>query len=290
MSCCLDGPGAGVPIPTDALFYWFSSRRRIGSSPCCRSSRPELAGYRFSAPVLKQREYRLDGLFLPPEDRPDLPALILEAQMRADEGFLLRLYAESARWLQQHNGIRHWRVVVLCPQRDLGFGDPVPVEEFLERRVRWIELDPSRQPSDAPLLQRALVLLMEPEGRIASTVGELCGQAEGAALLEVITAIVMTRFKGRSVEDLCAMTGLSLEDFRQSVVYREIYGTGEAKGRAEGEAEVVLRQLKRRCGDLSTAQKATIRALPLERLEVLADALLDFGGAEDLRAWLAKPG
>ena len=141
-----------------------------------------------------------------------------------------------------------------------------------------------------PLLQRALGLLMEPEGRIASTVGELCGQAEGAALLEVITAIVVTRFKGRSVEYLCAMTGLSLEDFRQSVVYREIYGTGEAKGRAEGEAEVVLRQLKRRCGDLSTAQKATIRALPLERLEVLADALLDFGGAEDLRAWLAKPG
>jgi predicted transposase YdaD len=78
------------------------------------------------------------------------------------------------------------------------------------------------------------------------------------------------------------------------VLYREIYGTGEAegraKGRAEGEAEVVLRQLRRRCGDLSTVQEATIRALPLERLEALADALLDFGGAEDPRAWLAKHG
>jgi hypothetical protein len=189
-----------------------------------------------------------------------------------------------------------------CPRRDLGFGDPVPVEEFLERRVRWIELDPSRQPSDASLLQRALGLLLVPEGRIASTVGELCGQAEGAVLLEVITAIVVTRFKGRSVEDLCAMTGLSLEDFRQSVVYREIYGTGEAdgiaqglaegrvEGRAEGEAEVVLRQLRRRCGEISPSQEAAIRALPAERLEALAEALLDFGGADDLRAWLAFHG
>jgi hypothetical protein len=59
------------------------------------------AGYRFSAPVLKEREYRLDGLFLPPPQLPELPAVILEAQMAADPGFLRRLYAESARWLQQ---------------------------------------------------------------------------------------------------------------------------------------------------------------------------------------------
>ena len=49
----------------------------------------------FSAPVLKEREYRLDGLFLPPADQPELPTLILEAQMAADPDFLLRLNAET---------------------------------------------------------------------------------------------------------------------------------------------------------------------------------------------------
>jgi hypothetical protein len=171
---------------------------------------------------------------------------------------------------------------MLCPRRDLGFGDPAPVEEFLERRVRWIELEPSRQPPDAPALQRALWLLLEPEGRIAERVAELWRAPEGEGWQDLIAAIVGIRFKGRSIEELCAMTGLSLEDFRQSVLYREIYGTGEA--------ELVLRLLRRRCGDLSAAQEATIRALPLERLEALADALLDFSGAEDLRAWLAKHG
>ncbi|MFM7547344.1 MAG: DUF2887 domain-containing protein [Cyanobacteriota bacterium] len=61
----------------------------------------DAGGYRFSAPVLKEREHRLDGLFLPPAHRLDLPAVILEAQIAGDPGFLRRLYAESARLLQQ---------------------------------------------------------------------------------------------------------------------------------------------------------------------------------------------
>ena len=51
--------------------------------------------------------------------------------------------------------------------------------------------------------------------------------------------------------------------------------------------KVTLRLLARRCGPLSEATIACIQALPLERLEALADALLDFRGAADLTAWLA---
>jgi len=35
--------------------------------------------------------------------------------MAADGGFLRRLYAETARLVQQEPTIHHWRVVVLCP-------------------------------------------------------------------------------------------------------------------------------------------------------------------------------
>ncbi len=48
-----------------------------------------------------------------------------------------------------------------------------------------------------------------------------------------------------------------------------------------------LRHLTRRCGPLSEATTAQIQALPLEQLEALADALLDFQGPADLAAWLA---
>jgi hypothetical protein len=50
---------------------------------------------------------------------------------------------------------------------------------------------------------------------------------------------------------------------------------------------VTLRQLNRRCGPLTDATTARIQALPLEQLEALAEALLDFTGPADLAAWLA---
>jgi hypothetical protein len=50
---------------------------------------------------------------------------------------------------------------------------------------------------------------------------------------------------------------------------------------------MALRLLRRRCGQLNPRQEARIRALPLEQLETLAEALLDFEGPSDLDAWLA---
>jgi predicted transposase YdaD len=63
---------------------------------------------------------------------------------------------------------------------------------------------------------------------------------------------------------------------------------GVARGRALGEASVTLRLLNRRCGPLSKATTARIQALPLEQLEHLAEALLDFSGPTDLAAWLEE--
>jgi hypothetical protein len=63
---------------------------------------------------------------------------------------------------------------------------------------------------------------------------------------------------------------------------------GEARGEARGEAKVTLRQLNRRCGPLTDASTTRIQALPLEQLEALAEALLDFSSPADLAAWLAE--
>ena len=70
------------------------------------------------------------------------------------------------------------------------------------------------------------------------------------------------------------MGGITLEDFTQSVAYKEIFGLGEARGIAEGKAEgkaegeawgeakVTLRLLQRRCGSLSPGQEATFGPCP----------------------------
>jgi predicted transposase YdaD len=185
-------------------------------------------------------------------------------------------------------------VVVLCPSRHLHFGDPAPVAEFVEQRVRWIELLSAAANPTAPALVQALALLLQSEQELPATTSALrarvAGSSQAAEIDDVIAAILVSRFNGRSIQELCAMGGITLEDFTQSVAYREIFGRGEARGVAlgqvQGEAKVTLRQLGRRCGPLSAEQESRIRRLPLERLEALAEALLDFEGMTDLNAWL----
>jgi predicted transposase/invertase (TIGR01784 family) len=61
---------------------------------------------------------------------------------------------------------------------------------------------------------------------------------------------------------------------------------GRQEGWQEQAAKNVLRLLHRRLGILPATQQDFIRGLPLERLEALLDALLDFTTAADLDNWL----
>ena len=291
-------------VASDKLFYWLFQQHAERLQPLVAGLLPRMEGYVFSAPVLKEREYRLDGLFLPPAGQTELPALILEAQMAADPGFLLRLNAETARLLQQQDRqgrpIRHWQVVVICPSRELNFGDPTPVREFVERRVVWIELAPERLPLTAPPLQRALSMLLLPEDQLPACSERIRSEAAatslGAEIDDVIAAILVSRFSGRTVPEICAMGGITVDDFTSSVAYREIFGHGEQKGRQEGRQEgrqteasaISLRLLAHRFGALTASQQTRIQALPLSALEALSVALLDFQGPEDLNAWLSR--
>ncbi len=88
-----------------------------------------------------------------------------------------------------------------------------------------------------------------------------------------------------------------------SVTYQAAVAEYTRRGRLEGERQgekrglnqglqqeaqsLVLRLLPRRCGQLSHEQELSVRALPLEKLEALAEALLDFDGPEALDAWLS---
>jgi predicted transposase YdaD len=127
-----------------------------------------------------------------------------------------------------------------------------------------------------------------PEQQLPASSAAIRRQAAATPLAaeidDVIAAILLSRFNDRSITDVCAMGGITLDDFTRSVAYREIFGLGQ---QAEA-ASMILSQLQRRCGPHSPAQQTQIQALPLAELEALAEALLDFRGAADLTAWLSQ--
>jgi predicted transposase YdaD len=77
---------------------------------------------------------------------------------------------------------------------------------------------------------------------------------------------------------------------RLSALYIEKIQEAQQVGRREGRTEegqaLILRLLTRRVGNVPMEAESRVKALPLERLEDLGEALLDFTQIGDLLAWL----
>lgn len=73
------------------------------------------------------------------------------------------------------------------------------------------------------------------------------------------------------------MLGLSLQQTR---FYQD--------AKAEGERLLVLRQLRRKVGEIPEAMQGEIEALSISQIEALGEALLDFAILPDLETWLAE--
>ena len=61
---------------------------------------------------------------------------------------------------------------------------------------------------------------------------------------------------------------------------------GEERGQTKGGALVFLGQIARICGAMPEDLEQRLYRLPLEGLQKLGEALLDFRSLDDLRAWL----
>jgi predicted transposase YdaD len=93
-----------------------------------------------------------------------------------------------------------------------------------------------------------------------------------------VERIVVYKFPQKSREEIEAMFELS--DLKQTRVYQEAF--------AEGEVKLVLRLLNRRIGTIPQNLVTQIQELPVEQIESLGEALLDFQSLSDLVSWLER--
>jgi predicted transposase YdaD len=259
--------------------------------------------------ALKKVTHHPDGVLWPrqhPGGSEQRPVVILEVQMHPDRRFHRRLAAETFRFLQQHEEVKHLQVLVLLARQRLALGSSQPplLRRFLERDVTWVDLQAlARRPDLDPQLA-LLTLPVQKEPDLGP-----CSQrilALRPDLMELILPILSERFQGLSTSQIMATLGISKDFWRHTRAFQDILEEGRQEGvelgRQEGveqgleqgleegrrrEARVLaLRLLERRCGPLSATTSGRIEALSLAQLEELALASLDFRSAEDLQAWL----
>jgi predicted transposase YdaD len=251
--------------------------------------------YRFEALEIKELSHRLDGVLWPSQTTgcaetgsPEFPVVLLEVQMHPDPGFHHRLAAQTYRFLQQHPRVEHWAVVVITPHSRLSLGPTQALQQFLQQ-VAWLNLEElSRRTPLDPLLN-LLTLPIRPERELAASSQQIL--ASRPDLDAVVLPMLMQRFPELSREEIMVIAGIPLDELRHTRAAQEWLAEGRQEGRQEGRrdeaAAMTLRLLNRRCGPLNEATTAQIQALPVDQLEALADALLDFQGSADLTTWLA---
>ena len=248
--------------------------------------------YRFEALEIKELSHRLDGVLWPRETTgcaetgsPEFPVVLLEVQMHPDPGFHHRLAAQTYRFLQQQPQVEHWTVLVITPHSRLRLGPTQALQVFLDQQVVWLNLEElSHRPQLDPLLN-LLTLPVRPESELAATSQQIL--ASRPDLDTVVLPMLVQRFPELTEEQIMVIAGIPREEIRHTRAVQDWLAEGRQEGEAREAAKMALRQLNRRCGPLTGATTAEIQALPVEKLEALADALLDFQGPADLAAWLA---
>jgi predicted transposase YdaD len=261
--------------------------------------------YRFSALELKELSHRLDGVLWPRESTgcagigsSEFPVVLLEVQMHPDPGFHHRLAAQTYRFLQQHPQVEHWAVLVITPHSRLNLGPTTALRMFLDQQVEWLNLEKLSRKTNLDPLLNLLTLPVRPEAELAASAQQILRSRPD--LDTAVLPMLVQRFPAMTEEQIMVIAGIPREEIRHTRAVQDWLAEGRQEGLEEGlqegrqegrqeeAANLALRQLNRRCGPLSEATTARIQALPLERLEALADALLDFRDGADLDAWLAQ--
>jgi hypothetical protein len=77
--------------------------------------------------------------------------------------------------------------------------------------------------------------------------------------------------------------------FEETRDCKELVAIGHEQGRQAEAAALLLPLAARRFGPVPAGLGERIHALPLERLEALAEAILDLDGLNRLETWLGDP-
>ncbi|BAY22186.1 hypothetical protein NIES2100_19490 [Calothrix sp. NIES-2100] len=247
--------------------------------------------YKFDSVAVKEPKFEIDGVFLPPENQSPGVVYFCEVQFQKDERLYERVFAESSLYFYRNRDrFSDWQIVIIYPSRSIEQSDIYPHRNQLNGdQVNRIYLDELGDIRALPLWVALMVLttlddeLAPQEARYLVERSSI-EQPEPAsrAIIELLVTIMVYKFEQLSRKEVESMLGITLQETR---VYREIKEEGREEAEKR-EKSLIFRQLTRRVGELPQDVRSRVESLPLEQLENLGEALLDFTSLADLQAWL----
>jgi predicted transposase/invertase (TIGR01784 family) len=155
------------------------------------------------------------------------------------------------------------------------------------RVVKIWEEDPNLFLADPALIPFATLTAQPTEElltQVASEVSKMEPEAQRQEMASYVQIMAGLRF------DKTLVKRLFREDImRESVIYQEIFETGEQQGEQRAlqrEKILILRLITIKVGELPQELRSSVELLSIDRLEALGEALLDFNSLQDLQNWL----
>ena len=310
----------------DSIFYKLFAQYPQVLFQLLPDSPTNAAAYRFDSVAVKEPNFTIDGIFLPPaEDSPGV-VYFCEVQFQRDARLYERLFAESFLYFYRNREqFTNWAAVVIYPSRRIEQPDCAPYQALLAspqvNRVYLEELGNIRQ---LPLGLALLVLTTltnqaapaEARYILERTQTEVTDPTVSPFIIEMVTTIIAYQFTQLSRQEVEAMLGLNIQETRLYQEAKEdgarevmelsreeiearlsldiedtpIYQEGRQEGSQAEAVRLVQRLLRRRLGEVPDGVLAQVRALALPQLEDLGEALLDVTTLAELTTWLQSQG
>ena len=227
-------------MKTDTLFYQLFQEFPWIFFQLIQQEATNLEAYQFIAPEIKQRSFRLDGLFTTIEQYRDLPLYFVEVQFYKETDFYDRLFPSIFLYFSQYKPINpDWFVIVIfdCESNDVSI--PPRYRDLAQRRLQRIYLDQMQEVQGFSIGLGILKLVVEAEvsaGELARnlierTKQELEDSQSQKQLIELIETIVIYKFPQLNYEEIEIM--LNLKEIKQTRVYQDAKFEGIEEGKLE---------------------------------------------------------
>ncbi|QDL11362.1 hypothetical protein DP113_28995 [Brasilonema octagenarum UFV-E1] len=226
--------------------------------------------YEFSAPEIKQKSFRLDGVFSPLEEFSNEPLYFVEIQFYKDEEFYDRLFTSIFLYFTQYQPPNSdWFAIVIYDKRSNERSYPLRYRSLLEPHLRRFYLDELEDVPDDSLGLGIVRLVVESENKTGEFAKTLINKAKEELtdtliqkkVVEFIETIVVYKFPNLSREEIETMLNLNL--LKETKVYQEAKAEGEEEGEIKAKLKILPKLVQR---GMSIQEIATILELDTDTI------------------------